>query len=136
MFVGLHVALAVRTNTPELVVEEAEAKALAKSAQNVMRHYDVAPNQVVLDWIAFAGCLGSIYGTRAFAIAARRAREREEAKGTGQVINFPFAPKPRPDQAAPPGPPPGPVQGAPPADYVPSVPQEFDGAEEFGGEVY
>lgn len=139
MFVGVHVALAIRTQTPELMIEETEARAFMKSAQNVMRHYDVRTSQKALDWIAFVGCVGSMYGTRAFAIAARRAGERHADAERGQVLRWPVTPKARPEpaqaapQAAPAAPPP---VNAAPADYVPSVVQEYDGAaelEEFGG---
>lgn len=135
MFVGLHAALAVRTNTPELMIEPDEGKAFMKSAANVMRHYDVRATQKTLDWIAFIGCAGSIYGTRAFAIAARRAGERQAAQDGGQVIQWPKPVRPRPEPAQEPaqaGPPAGPA----PADFVPSVVGEYDGAAEFGGEAF
>lgn len=127
MFVGVHAALAIRTNTPELAIEPDEGKAFMAAASKVMRHYDVRATQKTLDWIAFAGCCGSIYGTRAFAISARKAAEREQRSG-GKVIDFPFAPRPRPEVATAPGAP----ANAPP-DYRPSVPGEFTGSEEFGG---
>jgi hypothetical protein len=128
MFVGVHAALAMRTNTPELMIEPEEGKAFMTAAQKVMRHYDVRATQKTLDWIAFAGCCGSIYGTRAFAITARKAAERDQRSG-GKVIDFPFAPRPRPE-AAPAAPD---VPANAPADYRPSVPGEFSGAEEFSG---
>lgn len=135
MFVGVHVALAIRTNTPELMIEQDEAKAFMKAAQNVMRHYDVQTSQKALDWIALVGCCGSIYGTRAFAIAARRAGERQAAAGDGNVLRWPVKPKPRPEPVHAAPEPVSPAANAPP-DYVPSVPGEYAGAEEFGGETY
>lgn len=124
MFVGVHVALAMRTGTPELMMTEEEAKGFMKSAQNVLRHYSVQTTQKTLDWIAFVGAAGSIYGTRAFAIAARRAGERQAKEASGQVLQWPVKPKPRPEEVAAPPP------NAPPS-YVPSVHPGDDG--EFNG---
>jgi hypothetical protein len=102
MFVGLHVMLAGATKTPELAIAEEEGEAFMGAAGRVMRHYSVEATQRTLDWIAFAGCAGGIYGPRAVAIALRR---REEGRSRpGKVV--------RPAQwNRPPGPPPGPAMG-------------------------
>jgi hypothetical protein len=127
MFVGVHTALAMRTGNPELMVEPEEAKAFMKAAQNVMRHYDVKTTQKTLDWIAFAGCCGSIYGTRAFAIAARKAGERQSVErppATAEILLWPK--RKREPEEAPQG-----LQAE--GSFVPSVPPGDAGAEHFGG---
>lgn len=87
MFIGVHAMLAAQTNTPELMLQEDEAKAFMKAAQNVMRHYSVAATQKTLDWISFAGVAGGMYGTRFFAISMRRKMEAAE-RGGGEVLQF------------------------------------------------
>lgn len=76
MFVGLHVVLAERTETPEIAISEDEGKAFMTAAQNVMRHYSVETTQKTLDTIAFVGTTISIYAPR---MAAYSMRKRYEA---------------------------------------------------------
>lgn len=71
MFVGVHAALAIRTNTPELMISDQEGKAFMSAAQNVLRHYSVETTQKTLDWIAFVGVTCSMYAPRALAIYVR-----------------------------------------------------------------
>lgn len=78
MFVGAHLMLAARTNMPELALTMEEGDQFMKAAQNVLRHYDVQAQQKTLDWIAFAGTVGGIYGTR---FAAAMFRRKAEAQG-------------------------------------------------------
>jgi hypothetical protein len=117
MFVGVHAMLAMQTKTPELAIEPVEAASFMKAAQNVLRHYSVQTTQKTLDWIAFLGVAGGMYGTRAFAISARLAAERA-TKGDGKVMQFrrPVRVVPETEPASQPG---GQVA---PMDYVPSVP--------------
>lgn len=88
LFVGAHVLLAQRTDTPELELNPDEASAFLASAQNVMRHYSVATTQKMIDWTTFIGTGVTIYGTRAIAIAARREEEKKSRKGR-TVVPFP-----------------------------------------------
>lgn len=87
MFVGLHVMLAERTETPELAITEDEGKAFMDAAQNVMRHYSVETTQKALDWTAFVGTAAGMYMPRIAAIGMRKRASR--------------APRQRPAQAAP-----------------------------------
>lgn len=115
MFVGIHALAAMQTNTPELAITNEEGSAFLKAAQDVARHYSVETTQKTLDWIAFAGVVVSMYGTRAFAIGARRRAERATRIGPGNVV--PLHPvDPGSHQA---GPPPGPANGSPMPEYVP-----------------
>lgn len=87
MFVGLHVMLAERTETPELAITEDEGKAFMDAAQNVMRHYSVETTQKALDWTAFVGVAAGMYLPRVAAISMSRKARRQ--------------PRQRPAQAAP-----------------------------------
>lgn len=98
MFIGLHVLLAERTGTPELVIAPDEAKQFMGAAQNVMRHYSVETTQKTLDWIAFMGVAAGMYMPRMVAVSVRR-------RGG--------APSPRPRPGAAPGPAPAPAAPAP-----------------------
>lgn len=79
LFVGVHTALAIKLDAPELMVPEDEAKAFMKAAQQVARHYSVETTQKSLDWIAFIGSFAAIYTPRIMAVGVRRQREREAA---------------------------------------------------------
>jgi hypothetical protein len=93
MFIGLH-TLAGQLIAPELEITEDEGKAFMDGAKNVMRHYSVTATQKTIDWIAFMGTCGSIYGTRAVAIAMRRKQERKgktPSKAEAPDLNRPKA---------------------------------------------
>lgn len=89
MFVGLHVMLAERTQTPELAITEDEGKAFMEAAQNVMRHYSVETTQKALDWTAFIGCAAGMYMPR---IAAVGMRKRASGKPRARSSQTPPAP--------------------------------------------
>lgn len=76
------------TQTPELVITDDEGKQFLNSAQDVLRHYSVETTQKTIDWIAFMGSFGMMYGTRYIAVTQRHKRERtERGEGPkGQVI--------------------------------------------------
>jgi len=79
--------LAEATQTPELVINDDEGKQFLGSAQDVLKHYSVETTQKTIDWIAFIGAFGMIYGTRAIAINQRHKREAEARGGRrGEVI--------------------------------------------------
>lgn len=95
MFVGLHVMLAERTDTPELAIAEDEGKAFMEAAQNVMRHYSVETTQKALDWTAFVGTAAGMYMPRMAAIGMRKRATRQPraraaspapVQGGGQVV--------------------------------------------------
>jgi hypothetical protein len=127
MFVGIHTMLAMQTKTPELMISEQEGKDFMKAAQNVMKHYSVQSTQKTLDWVAFLGVAGGIYGTRIFAVSVRKSAERAaDTAERGQVLQWPVTPKPRPtpERAEP--------AEAAAAPYVPSVIPADPGSEDTG----
>lgn len=114
MFVGLHVMLADRTDTPEIAISEEEGKAFMDAAQNVMRHYSVETTQKTLDWLALIGTGSAMYMPRIAAIGMRK----RASKGPRQ---------PRQTGAANPAAQPG------PATVVPIMP-DMQGNAGFTGE--
>jgi hypothetical protein len=121
MLVGVHAMLAMQTKTPELAITEDEGKAFMRAAQNVARHYSVETTQKTLDWVAFLGVAGSMYGTRFAAVQFRKRNEREAG---GQVLRF----RPRPVETPAGGPTEPPPTGG--TGYTPSVVPGPD--DEFG----
>lgn len=108
MFVGAHVALSGALNVPELAMDMEEGDRFFKAAQNVMRHYSVDTTQKTVDWIAFAGVVATIYGSRFGAFMVRKRMEaeprtaafraptsqRSHMNGTGKVAETPVQPAP------------------------------------------
>ena len=86
MFVGLHVILADKTDTPELAITEDEGKAFMAAAQNVMRHYSVETTQKALDWTAFAGMAAGMYMPRIAAIGMRKRARRDPRSRQAQPM--------------------------------------------------
>ena len=76
MFVGMHVLLADRTNTPELMMGMDEGQAFMGAVQNVMRHYSVQTTQKTLDWVALFGTASSMYMPRIVGYNMRKRMER------------------------------------------------------------
>ena len=76
------------TNTPEMVLEEEEAKAVAESGLTLAAMYDVTPDPKLQAAINFAIIMGTTYGTRLVAIRARKSQEKEERrKGTAGMYD-------------------------------------------------
>lgn len=75
-----HTTLAAMTNTPELILDEAEASGLSESGLTLMSLYDIKPDPKVEAALLFAGNIGLVYGSRIFAIRARKAQEAAEKK--------------------------------------------------------
>jgi hypothetical protein len=85
----MHVQLAAATNTPELAIQFEEGDEFLKRAQAVMSHYSVETTQKTIDWLAFVGVAGMMYGTRYIAINNRNRQERLQRRGSGVVVDHP-----------------------------------------------
>jgi hypothetical protein len=77
MLAIVHVGLASVTKTPELVLEEDEAKSLAMASANVLEQFDITPDPRVTAVLGLVTTCGMIYGPRVYLI---RERKREENK--------------------------------------------------------
>lgn len=101
VLLSIHTAAAAVFKTPELVLADQEAEALAKALVEIERLYPAQIDPRVLAWINLVGTAGMIYGTRIFAIQARYASEREARRNSeqgGEIITF------TPPPATPPAP--------------------------------
>lgn len=68
-------AMAASSITPELALEEQEAKLLAEAVAEVQSHYNMTVDPKIVAWIGLAGVCGSLYGPR---IAAYKLRKMTE----------------------------------------------------------
>ena len=120
MFVGLHAAIGMSADMPELAISDQEGKSFQIAVQNVLRHYSVRTTQKAMDWIALAGVSGGIYAPRVVAISIRR---RGERVARGQPVRQGNVVRPAAFGGRPGGP--EPAAEAPPL----IVPDEFGGGE-------
>jgi len=82
-----HMSLSAITKTPELILEEAEAKGLSESGLTLLSLYDIKPDPKIEAAILFAGQVGLVYGTRIVAIRARKASERKAEKSGKATVH-------------------------------------------------
>ena len=80
-----HMALAAATKTPELVLDEDEAKGLATATVNVLDQYDIRPDPKIEAIAALIAVTAATYIPRAAAIKMRREQEKEEKKGQAGI---------------------------------------------------
>lgn len=81
MLAIVHVGLASVTKTPELVLEEDEAKSLAMASANVLEQFDITPDPRVTAVLGLVTTCGMIYGPRVYLIRERKKEERENKDG-------------------------------------------------------
>lgn len=79
---------AIAFQSPELAINDTEAKALAAAVAGVAEHYPVAVDPKAMAWINLVMAAGYIYGprfisarTRIKKAAAEKRKKREEANG-------------------------------------------------------
>lgn len=88
----LHVGIAAATKTPEMVLEDVEAKALANATAEVLAQFDIRPDPRIEAVIGLCVVAGGIYGPRAYLIRERRKEEANARKSStvhgahGQVL--------------------------------------------------
>lgn len=71
LLLSVHSGLAMMLSCPELELDETEAKRLADSTKNLMKHYPVSFSAKNLAWADFSVTLATTYGTRVIAIMKR-----------------------------------------------------------------
>jgi hypothetical protein len=89
MLLGISTMLALRTGIEEFQVGEDEMSAWLGAAQKVARHYSVETTQKTLDWVAFVGITGQVFGTRAVAISVKSRQSKAPKQNAGATI-MPF----------------------------------------------
>jgi len=82
----MHTMLAAATQTPELHLDEREAKAMTDAVAEVARHYPMTIDPKTLAWANLAGCAAMIYGPRIYLIADRK-RKAAKDKPSANVNN-------------------------------------------------
>jgi hypothetical protein len=91
----VHELAAHKTNTPELEIDEQEAKAICSAGDDVLAFYNKVPSPEMQVWLGFGTALSMVYGPRWVAIRTRMKREAKEREARKvQPI--------RPEQAFPP----------------------------------
>lgn len=75
--VVLHAVLSKVAKAPELAISMEDARALAKSIKEMLKHYSVNVSAKQLAMYQLLGTAAMVYGPRAFAIASRKGKERE-----------------------------------------------------------
>lgn len=75
----LHIGIASATKTPEMALEEEEAKSLAGATSDVLKQFDIRPDPKVEALIGLAIVAGGIYGPRVYLIRERLKEEKEKA---------------------------------------------------------
>lgn len=85
-----HSLLAKVSNTPEIALDESEAKTLAASAMNVMQHYNIKASQKAIDWGNFVLTAGILYAGKFHAISVRKESEKKAKKESSNVAVSPF----------------------------------------------
>lgn len=87
IFLSSHQLLAAIAKSPELAIDEIEAKNLAAGVSNVARHYNMGTTQKTLDWFNLFQALALVYGTRIFAMRDKFKRKPKTDQGKNRVDN-------------------------------------------------
>ena len=72
--------LALYAKTPEIALDQKEAKLIAEAVANVGEHYDLTMDPKTGAWVNLFMVVGGLYGPRFFAFRSRRLAEKAEAK--------------------------------------------------------
>lgn len=75
---SVHAIAAVKTNCPELALDQKEANMLASALNAVQEHYGVEIPPEYAIWVNLVTACGMIYGPRIVQISSRKKRERKE----------------------------------------------------------
>lgn len=73
----IHIGVATATKTPEMALEEEEAKTLAAATATVLQEFDIRPDPKVEAIVGLITAAGMIYGPRAYLISERKKEEKK-----------------------------------------------------------
>jgi hypothetical protein len=79
----IHAGLSGLTKTPELELEQDDARNLAEASANLLNEFEIKPDPKIEATIAFVVVAGSIYAPK---LAMIRMRRQEEKVNKGGVI--------------------------------------------------
>jgi len=85
MLLSIHFAAAKFLNVAELELADEEVERLAIACQKVSEQYDTVLSPKMLAWLNLGGVAGAIYGTRIYALVARK---KAEAPARPNVVDF------------------------------------------------
>ena len=87
MLLSIHGIGASLLKTPELAIDEGEAKMLASAVSEVSKHYEVLSkvSGEAVAWTHLISVCAIVYGPRIFAVRNRRPQREEPAQ-----VTFPF----------------------------------------------
>jgi hypothetical protein len=85
---SLHLMGAAMFSTPELALDEQEAKQLGQAIAGVAAQYDTVIDPKKLAWGQLLVCVGTIYGTRIYAVHARKKATGGARAPAGNVVDF------------------------------------------------
>lgn len=84
----VHAAISTATKTPELAIEETEAKSLAGAVSNVLEEFDIQPDPKVQAIVGLIIAAGSVYGPRMYLIRERQKAQRKAKDKPAEAIPF------------------------------------------------
>lgn len=76
--------------TPELALDEQEAKSMATAAMNVMQHYNIKASQKAIDWGNLLFTCVIIYGGKIHKAGERIAADKKAKKAAKEAVAAPF----------------------------------------------
>jgi hypothetical protein len=79
----------VRFSAPELMLDDAEAKAMSEGILAVQSHYNFSASAEVMAWANLAFILFGIYGPRIMLIHERKKEDKSKKKSKGEKIDSP-----------------------------------------------
>jgi len=89
-----HVAIAGATSTPEMVLDESEARILAEGVVPVLDLLDFTPDPRFAAAFGLAVACGRVYGPRVVLIRARKVQEAEDKKAAKAKPVYPSTSQP------------------------------------------
>ena len=71
----IHIGIATATKTPEMALDDDEAKNLAAATATVLQEFDIRPDPKIEAVVALVTAAGMIYGPRVYLITDRKKKE-------------------------------------------------------------
>lgn len=89
---SIHGMGAMLLKTPELMIDESEAKLLAEAVNAVQQHYQIEASETAIIWANFAGAIVAVYGPRLVAVATKKKEpakaKPQKAETNGNVVSL------------------------------------------------
>lgn len=86
---AIHLFLAGICRSPELELDQEEAKKVTEALDRLSSHYNVAPSETTRVWMNFVGAMGSVYGPRVVSIYTRAKAPKKKSEVSNVEPLFP-----------------------------------------------